>query len=157
MIKRMGSFARLPRRAAVGGQIGVGGALVLLVVTGCSDPSGPAGERFTFESADHNAHSLLGPGVGITGGSVTVGPDAAIEKRLTLTCGGDPGCSVPSDWGLLQGVVDGAPVTSSGDMVVEWNDGRTALLRVAGDTAWVRYAMPPSMGFAEQAVFRFRR
>jgi hypothetical protein len=146
------SFARLRRRAVIGAVI------VLLVVTGCNDPSGPSAERFDFESADHNAHWLLGSGVVITRGSVTVGRDDAIEQRLTLACGADsPGCSVPSHWARLQGVVDRSPVTPSGDMVVQWNDGRTALLRLAGDTAWVSHPLPPSGGFAGQAVIRFRR
>lgn len=152
MSRTIYSFTGMPRWAVVST------VTTLLVVVGCSSPSGPSDDRFDFKYADHNAHWLLGPDVMITGGVITLGRNDTIEQRLSLACGAEsPGCSVPTGWARFQGVVDRSPVTPAGDMLVQWSDGRTALLRLAGDTAWVGHPLPPSHGFGGQGIFRFER
>jgi hypothetical protein len=132
--------------------------LVLLVASGCSDSTGPAVDRYTLQGVDGQTAHLFGPDVVISRGTLEVREDNAVEQRLVLVCAiTGQACSIPEGWDRLTGVVDRTPVTHAGDMRIEWADGREALLRLAGDTAWVSHPLPPSSGFVGQVTLRFVR
>jgi hypothetical protein len=129
--------------------------LLLVLASACGDPVEPDDVGFGLTAADGPVELLLGEGVLVSSGTLTV-EGSAITQRLTLRCRDDaPGCSLPGGWGHLTGAIQG-PVGPGGGQPVTWSDTRQAMLRVQADTAWVSHPIPVHLGLGTVAL-RFER